>query len=349
MISVGKTTGLSVWFLLLLLICFGLGYPTLNRYDPTTISGLSDSLQYYRMIEFGPQMASGHWKYRVLVPLLAKPIYWASRGRFASWNPIALALLVVNSVFCAASAFLVSVLAHQFTRNPSAAVAAAFAYLLNFTVPNYHLSAMIDSADAFFFVLLTWALVRNRWLLLPAVGLFAALSKETFVPLSAVFVLTWLLKEPTTMRLRRALILAAMVVVGLATVSVLHSVMDHSWVFPWSLASHEHGAGGVGNSLLRIFAGWNFWVTMIWLPFVFLAARRIPSEWRWAALAGGLVVVALFVWNDAGPDTARPLLSAGNVERPIFDVAGGLFAVSFACVVGRFQAATDSALVSKQD
>jgi|HubBroStandDraft_6_1064221.scaffolds.fasta_scaffold00142_40 hypothetical protein len=330
-----RTIAFSAWGALLLLICLGLGYPTLNRYDPTSIRGLSDSLQYYRLVQGGPEVATGHWRYRVLVPFLAKPVYWLSRGRLATWDPIAFSLLIVNAIFCAASAFLVSMLAHGISRKLTVAVVAAFAYLLNFTVSNYQLSALVDSADAFFFVLLTWALLRGKWALLPPIALLAAFSKETFVPIGTVFALTWLLLEPPVERKKKIVAVIVMAVLGLSAVSALHSAIDHTLVLPWNVASHERGSGSLAESLLRVAAGWNLWLTIIWLPFVFLAAKYIPKQWRWAALAASVTTIALFAFNDVA-DTTRPVLSGGNVARPLFDVVGALLAVSFALAVEGF-------------
>lgn len=332
---------LSAWAALLFLICFGLGYPTLNRYDPTRIPGLSDSLQYYTLVQSGPSVAAGHWKYRVLVPCLAKPIYWMVRGRLGSWDPTAFALLIINSIFCAATAFLVSLIVYAMSRKSTMAVVAAFAYLLNFTVSNYQLSALVDSADAFFFALLTWALLRNLWLLLPPIALLAALSKETFVPIATVFALTWLLLDPAD-RKKKLLAVIAMAAVGLSTVSALHSIIDHNLVFPWNVLSDEHAAGSVAASVFHVVVAWNLWMTIIWLPFVFLAATYIPKQWRWATLAAALTTLILFVYNDPGPDPARPFLSAGNIGRPIFNMAAPLFAASFAFAIEAFQERTKS-------
>jgi len=54
------------WILLwglFFLICFGLGYPSLNRYDPRLAAGLADSVQYYKLVEGGPEMAEGHHRH----------------------------------------------------------------------------------------------------------------------------------------------------------------------------------------------------------------------------------------------------------------------------------------------
>jgi hypothetical protein len=324
----------AAWVVLLFVICFGLGYPTLNRYDPRSISGLSDSVQYYKLIEQGPEAATSHFKYRVFVPYLAKLIYRVAFGRLGSWNPTAFALLIVNSIFCAAAAFLVSVLAFMLSARRLIGVVAAFAYLLNFTLANYHLSGLVDSADAFLFVLLTWALMSRRWALLPAIGLLAGLSKETFIPIGFLFAITWVLSESSVERTKEVLAVIVMAVVGMTTVLVVRSAIDHSLVLPWNIVAQEHTiAGGFIYNLLRIGTEWNLWLTIVWLPFVFFAAQYIPEGWSRGALVGAVVTVALSAWNDVGRAAGRPVVSAGNVVRPLFDVVGPLFAISFALSV----------------
>ena len=79
---------------LFFLICLGLGYPTLNRYDPRIAPGVADSEGYYSMV-IGTTGA-GDESHRVLVPYLARPIYWLSNNRTHTWSPVFFALLVVN-------------------------------------------------------------------------------------------------------------------------------------------------------------------------------------------------------------------------------------------------------------
>lgn len=317
-----KTIALSAWGLLLFLICFGLGYPTLNRYNPSSIPGLSDSVQYYGLVEYGPAAATGHWKYRVLVPYLAKPIYWAARGRLGTWNPVSFALLAVNSLFCGCAAWFVSALAYRLSGGVPTSIVAAFAYLLNFAVPNYHLSALVDSADAFLFVLLSFALLSGKWALLPVIGFVAGFSKETFIPIGFVFAATWVLSERSADRMKRTLAVVVMAVLGMIVVLFVRSVIDHALVLPWDIVSEERSPSGwSAHNLLSAETGWNFWLTIVWLPFVFLAAKRVPKPWRRAALAGTIATIALSAWNNA---------PRGNTARPVFDVLGPLFAVSFA-------------------
>ena len=321
---------LSAWGLLLFLICFGLGYPTLNRYNPSSIPGLSDSAQYYRLVEYGPAAATGHWKYRVLVPCLAKPVYWVARGRVGTWNPVSFALLAVNSFFCGCAAWIVSVVAYRLSGGVPTSAVAAFAYLLNFAVANYHLSGLVDSADAFLFALLSFALISERWALLPVIGLIAGLSKETFMPIGFAFAATWVFSEDAADRMKRMLAVAVMAVSSMIVVLVVHSAIDHALVGPWDIVAQERSLSGwSADNLLNSVAGWGFWLTVAWLPFVFVAAKRVPRRWRRAALAGAIVALALSAWNNAPP---------GNSARPVFNVLGPLLAVSFALTAELLQA-----------
>jgi uncharacterized membrane protein len=250
---------LSAWAVLLFLICFGLGYPTLNRYNPSTIPGLSDSAQYYRLVEYGPAAAAGHWRYRVLVPYLAKPIYWLARGRLGTWDPISFSLLVVNSFFCGWAAWVVSALAYRLSRGVPASMVAAFAYLLNFAVSNYHLSGLVDSADAFLFAVLSFALISEKWALLPVIGLVAGFSKETFIPIGLVFAATWVLSEGSADRLKRMLAAVVMAVLGVSVVVFVRSVIDHALVLPWDIVSQERSLSGwSADDFLNAITGWSF-------------------------------------------------------------------------------------------
>ena len=89
---------LLLW-VLFFLICLGLGYPPLKRYDPTKLEGTSDVAEY-RNVVMGlpsgrPLRGSGayarltQWEnyYRVLVPYVARPFYWMARGHVGTWDP----------------------------------------------------------------------------------------------------------------------------------------------------------------------------------------------------------------------------------------------------------------------
>ncbi len=185
-ISIGQKV--LLWSLFFL-ICMGLGYPTLNRYNPRSVPGLSDSIGYASLVT-GDNLA-GDEAHRVLVPYLAKPIYWMAKAHLHSWDPVFFALLVVNSFFIATTAFLLVEISHRIIGNYAVALVSALLYLTNFAVANFNLSGYVDSAVNCMMIAVAWALLTDRWWLLLIWGVLGALAKETFVPLSAVFALAW--------------------------------------------------------------------------------------------------------------------------------------------------------------
>src|SRR5258708_7170011 len=175
------------------IICFGLGSPTLERYDPSQTASTSDSLDYYRLVVVGPSAAQGHWRYRILVPYLARPIYILKEagGHFRTWNSVAFSLLVVNSAFCASSLVVLMLIGKAFGLPFATALMAAFVYLLNYTVSNEQLSGGVDSVEAFLMVCLMLALRQRSWNALPVLGVLGGLGKETFLPLAFLFACGW--------------------------------------------------------------------------------------------------------------------------------------------------------------
>src|ERR1017187_8552474 len=132
-----KATLWSLFFV----ICMGLGYPTLNRYDPRSVPGLYDTRAYYALVT-GDQLQEDQTdlSHRVLVPYLAKPIYWLVNGRLKTWNPVFFALLAVNSFFIATTAFLLVGISHRVAGDYAVALVAGFIYLADFCVANFNLS-----------------------------------------------------------------------------------------------------------------------------------------------------------------------------------------------------------------
>ena len=112
-ITVARMAGL---FCLFLLIAWGLGYPTLNRYDPRQTPGLTDVQSYAALVTGAPTLDAGHLRFRVLVPWVARPFYQLAKGRFGSWDPVMFGLLVADALFVAGTALLIVVLG---TRNMS--------------------------------------------------------------------------------------------------------------------------------------------------------------------------------------------------------------------------------------
>jgi hypothetical protein len=317
---------------LFFLICIGLGYPTLNRYDPPKVQGTSDSVNYFNLIRTGPQDAEGHWRYRVLVPYLAKPFYWIAKNHIGSWNPISFGILIINSAFVAVSAYLVIILALNLMGDYGVALLAALFYLLNFNISNLQLSGLVDSAEGCLILAVILALVTGRWALLPLCGIIGALAKETFVPLSGslAFIFWLTAAAPRDRRLIQLAWVCAMGVAGLITVMALQSVISGHLLLPWALIAAEKGSQNILAGILSSLANKNFWYIFIWLlPLGVIKLKYFPKPLLYACVGSAVIALILGGWNN----------SEGNIGRPLFEILGPLLTISAAYFVLSFKTA----------
>ena len=316
-----------VWGLFFL-VCLGIGYPALNRYDPRAVAGLYDTRAYYAMVTGEPlqedQIDLGH---RVLVPYLARPVYWLARGHIKTWDPVFLALLVVNSFFLATTASLLVNLAHRISGNYAAALLAGFIYLANFAVANFNLSGYVDSAVNCLLLAVVWSLLAECWWMLPIWGVAGALAKETFIPLTAVLALAWWITayRRRTAKASSLVWIGTMVAVGFVTIFI---TMAHG-AAPYSpLGFAESRLAGSSDwflsGLVRSILAREFLYTFVWLlPLGLFRLGNLPRAWvvgtAWAAAAA----LAMGAYDDA----------LGNTTRAVFSACGPLLSLSAALLL----------------
>ena len=322
--------GVALWSVLFL-VCMGLGYPTLSRYDPRANGGLYDSNAYSALVTGAPLPDGGDLAHRVLVPYLARPIYWLAREHLNTWNPVFFALLVVNSVFSATAAYLLVRVGHRTVGDYGVAVVGGLVYLLNFAVANLSLSGLVDSAVNCFMMALAWTLLTGCWWLLPLWGVLGALAKETFVPLSMVFALAWWL---TTWRrdavgFSQLAWVGAMGAVGLATLTLLMSQVSSPYT-PWSFAGARWAESGSGHlylsGLVRCLLSHEFLFPFGWLlPLGVWRLGSLPRGWVTAAACAALASLGMGAYDDA----------LGNAARAVFSAAGPLLSLSASLLLVR--------------
>jgi hypothetical protein len=329
-------------WLLFFLISLGLGYAPLNRYDPAKIAGTSDAAAY-RDIVLGlqPPLASGasppierlaqRENYsRVLVPYIAKPFYWMVAGRVQTWDVALFGLLVANAIFTATTACLLVAIGRLLMLDFTTSLLAATLYLLNFCVANLNLVGLIDSAEGCFLLVLAWSLLTGRWYLLPLWGIFGALGKETFAPLSTMFAFGWWISEarPERPQLIRVAWIAALCVVSLATVTVAMSAVAGGLVWPWQFAAYKHAGSGFMHGLRGCILDHTFWYVFIWLlPLGLLRLHRLPTPWVLATAVAFCGALAMGAFNNAGGNTTRALF---NVAGPVLSLSAAVFLVETA-------------------
>ncbi len=318
---------------LFFVICFGLGYPTLQRYDPRKAPGLSDTPKYYAITTGADTSAFKEmFRCRVLVPFVARPFYWFARTYLHTWDPGFFGLLVANAIFCATTACLIVSIGNKLL-DLGVALLGATLYLLNFAIPNLQLAGMIDAGEACFMSAVIWRLLCGRWYLLPLWGLLGALAKETFVPFSGVFAFTWWLGESRQNRrglseLKSAEFkwIVALAIVGLVTVVAVHSAVAGELKLPWTIAGQARAPVNFFLALWNCLTERSFWYIFVWLiPFGICRLKYFPRPWVVASLATSAVAVMLGAYSNAG----------GTVGRATFNIIGPLLSLSVALIVAR--------------
>ncbi|MFZ0964925.1 MAG: hypothetical protein WAO35_29055 [Terriglobia bacterium] len=280
------------------------------------------------------RLAQSENYYRVLVPYVAKPFYWLARGHLGTWDPALFGLLIANAIFTATTACLLVAIGYRLTLDSATALLGATLYLLNFCVANLNLVGLIDSAEGCFVMVIVWSLLSGRWFLLPLWGVFGALAKETFVPLSAMFAFGWWVSEVRRDRLQlsRLAWIVALGVASLTTATIAISVAAGGRVWPWELAGYLRGGPGFLAGLRGCILGHTFWYVFIWLlPLGVMRLGRLPRPWVLASALAFFGALGLGAYNDAVGNTSRALF---NVAGPILSLSAAMFLAGLKGVTG---------------
>jgi len=315
-------------------ICFGLGYPTLRRYDPRTTEGLSDASKYYAIVTGADDSSFKEmFRCRILVPYVARPFYWFAQTYLHTWNAGFFGLLMSNALFCATTACLVVNIGNRLLKDLGTALFAATLYLLSFAIPNLQLSGLIDAGEACFMAAVIWSLLTGRWYLLPLWGVLGGLAKETFVPFSCAFAFTWWLTEGRQNKLRPAerkwaefKWIAALAIVGLATVMVVHSAVVGQIKWPWDIAGQARAPVNFFVALWHCLTERSFWYVFGWLiPLGIWRLKYFPKPWLMASAATSALAIMLGAYSNAG----------GTVGRATFNIIGPLLSLSVALLIAK--------------
>jgi hypothetical protein len=321
---------LALWAVLFL-ICAGLGYPSLRRFDPRDPrTNFDHSHALYHAQALGDAQEASefstlvHYRYRLLVPALARPFARLGQGRVGTWEPGYFGLLVANAFFCSATALLLFVLARDLLGSSARALHAPLFYLLTFGVANYHLAGLVDTGEACVMTALVWCLHRGYWFSLPLLGVVGALAKETFVPFSFAFAAGWIVLDARAPRAAFGwLLLEALA--GLATLTTLFSIGNGRLVFLWEIGRSGTTAYGLVQRTTQLAGDLGLVYLFGWLfPLGAPGLRRCPTPWLGGAAACAATVVGLGIFNG------EP-----GVSRSLFDVLGPLLSVGCAATIAQ--------------
>jgi hypothetical protein len=268
-------------------------------------------------------------RFRVMVPLLARPLARLAAGRVGTWEPVFVGFLIVNAFFTATTAYLLVLVARRLVGLDLVALLAAAPYLLNFEIANARLSGLVDSAEGCFLLAITWCLLSRRIWLLPICGVLGALAKESFVPFAMVYTLTWWCVSRQSERWTRveALTILSTGPAALLSVTIAQAIISGHVVWPWefgvSLGADEGSVDGLWTNVIDR----NLLYGFVWLlPLGILRLHRLPRPWTLACTSVAVLAFIMVAWHGAMPGTAA---------RALFTIAGPLLSLSAAIYLSR--------------
>jgi hypothetical protein len=320
------------WWLLFFLVCFGLGYPTLNRYDPASnLAGAEfDAAEYYQLVVGRVSDTDLPFRWRVLVPTLARPIFNVSTGRVGTWNPVWFSMLVINAGFVAGTACLLMRLAEGAGVPGAASLIGTLLYLLNFFIVNSQLAGYVDSAQSFFLLAMCRAMQRRLWWALPMITGVGAFARETVPVLAVAIAVTWWAADPPRGRSTVVWILIAVASGGsvLIVLAVTLAGLSNSI---WEIPTAVPLLGAARELFQRLGAGLvqrNWVLGFIWvLPLAALGVERLPRPWVLASVAATVLIFVVGAY--AGIESNNVPRLAFSVVGPLASLAAGLTLVRF--------------------
>ena len=319
-------------FSIFFFISVGLGYAVLNRYDPTALNALSDTVLYSNIVERGLDAVT-YDPYgrstRILLPMIAN-FFYEILPQLGTWNMTALSMLISTSIFSALSGLFIFILGFNLTKNSFVAILASLLYLSNYSVTNFYLVGLVDGGFGFSFIFLLYALTNNKWNWLPVIGLVGALIKEVFLPLGSIFILGWIISEwyqTKKVNLRSVLYLLAFIIISFAMVTALKSYALKELVFPWQQISDSKGEVTYAGIFL-ILTIVRFLYVFIWLlPLAFPSLSKLPKNWIVSMGAAVILTIILGIWVG---------ISGAGFGRGVFNVAAAGFCIAAAITLNNF-------------
>jgi hypothetical protein len=319
--------GYVVLFAVFAAISFSFGYQTLNRYDPRPASW--DAEAYYNMVRSDYAHTLPPFRFRVLTPALAGVLYRAlPAGVGGSWDPVFLALLIVNSAMMALACLVLLRLGELLTGSPTVGLTAAFLYITGWNVVNATLGgALVDAAEILILLSLTVSVLQSRWWCVPLLMAVGPFAKETILLFGFAFCCVMLLgprlSEGKAPRWGFAWTMLGLVVGAVSLYTVRRVVGGPSYeehAFSWDrLLATVPQMRFVFHHELALAMG----------PLAVLGAfrlNRLPGPLLAASLSVAVLVVGLAAYAGTASTADRYLC---NTIGPILSISGAILIRDF--------------------
>lgn len=308
------------------LICFSFGYSTLNRFDPATVSFLSDYSQISNIIQFGlfPENHENELIVRVFVPYLGHLIY-ESMPALGTWNMVSFSLLLVSSAFVSMTAVLIFNFSNYLFNNVHEAILASFLFITSFFTVNYTLITTVDSAYIFFLSCYLLALYSGKPLWCIPLMVLGCITKEAFLPIAASLSLGFIIYMFFIEKLKISIIVFHffIVTIGVVALLLLDYLLTGSSIMPWQKLATISSINDTSNR--DVFFDVAFGLVRVLLfsgPLLLLTGfgiRKLPTRLILPGVTATFVVIVLAAIVTVGAiDYVRFVFSA---TAPIIAIA----------------------------
>ena len=327
-----RTSYLSL-FSIFYMACLGLGYSTLNRFDPSLLPALSDTIIYIKIVEsgiLGLEIDQYGRSSRIFIPYLAHLVY-LSLPDLGSFSKVFFSLLIVNSFFTSLTAVLFFHLSIKILNSNKIALMTSFIFLFNWVIPNVYLVGLVDASHGFFFSALLYCLLFKKLKWIPLIAILGTANKETFLPLGSIFFFGWIASSiyyDKRVPFLEIFFLLLFIILSFFTLFLIYLYLFNFYYFPWdqmnnmgSFTSTNYDFNKSMSRLLRLFLTTG-WLIFLALPYF----RFIPKNILISSILASLSTAFLGWW-----------ISIGGVgyARGIFSVSAFLLSISAAANLNR--------------
>jgi hypothetical protein len=165
---------------------------------------------------------------------------------------------------------------------------------------------------------------ERRFWLLPSIVTLGALTKESFIPFSFVFLMAWwiVVRRSLNSPIRSFVWISTSWLTGLMALIAVQWFIRGGFVSPLEFGAALHQNHEYVRHFTSSLLDRNFWYTYCWLlPIGILRLKRFPTSWLVPTAATAVTAFILDAYYGG---------SAGTVGRALFSVTGPILTLSAA-------------------
>ena len=324
------------------LISFSIGYHSVNSFISQSIPEYADAFVYLNITKYGTEgITTDPRSSRVLIPLISHAIFSVLPAKIGTWDSAAFSLLILNIAFCALCGVLIFHITINLKKNAQLALLASLLFFLNFAVPNYYLSSLVDVSECFYFLILFLCLKNKKYPWILILAIIGTASKETFFPAAAVFMTGWFgyeYYETKKINKSHILYILGFCLASSIMIFIIKSYIHGELYFPWNVAKRWYKPWPDFSFFRVIDEIRRFLYVFIWLlPLGIARINTLPKRWFFSSTLAASVIIALSMWSGA---------SGAAISRYLYNIVGPILCISSAIFISELNSKFTSGIIS---